>query len=231
MNMYNIKENYESRKHTWDEQEEHYWSKERMKRAYAIEKDVYEYATKLIDGNQYKKILDLGCGYAVKWKNYRKGHVFITGCDYDERILKINNEKFKDIRFMKLDIDAKNSEYEKYDMIIMADVIEHLMHPDKALEYIYNSLNDEGIAIISTPERDIARGKDCTYSKKKEHVREWNYQEFETFITSMNFQILKHEVVQYARFNILKNPILYLKRNVIYRKRYKSCQVVTIKKL
>lgn len=66
---FNIKGDYKARDKVWDDSIELYWGSDRIKRAYAIEKKVYEFAeNKLKKINKDKiKVLDVGCGYAYKW--------------------------------------------------------------------------------------------------------------------------------------------------------------------
>ena len=107
-----------------------------------------------------KKILDLGTGSGnfelLFYKKFKK----IVGADYNDEALDFLKTKLKekDIQnvelfqadFTKLDESIFN---EKFDYIIMIDVIEHFKtsDADKLIPKLHKILNDEGKVIIITP--------------------------------------------------------------------------------
>ncbi|EOP70115.1 methyltransferase domain-containing protein [Bacillus cereus] len=63
-------------------------------------------------------------------------------------------------------------------VIVCSDVIEHLKNPCYLLWNIKNMMNYAPACILSTPERDIVRGKnDFGPPENISHVREWNMNE------------------------------------------------------
>ena len=80
-------------------------------------------------------------------------------------------------------------------MIICADVIEHVLYPDVLLMFIKKLANENTFIVLSTPERDGERGVNNFKSPKKEHVREWNKNEFNKYISYMGFNIVEHILV------------------------------------
>ena len=66
-----------------------------------------------------------------------------------------------------------------------------LIDPDKCVKFIINHLADNGLAVFSTPERDHRFGIGCTECAKKEHVGEWNKNEFPMYIKRHGFKIKK----------------------------------------
>ena len=93
------------------------------------------------------------------------------------------------------------------ELIICADVIEHLLDPDSLLEYIKKRLTSNGVVVLTTPERDAIRGKKCFHSPNKQHIREWNFEEFETYLSSSGFEVLEHFLQYPVKFKI--NKIYY----------------------
>jgi len=80
----------------------------------------------------------------------------------------------------------------KGDLVICADVIEHVVNPDVILNYLKNKLAPKGYIILSTPERDVLRGKDCTFCPNPHHIREWNYTELAAYLRDRGFFLLDH---------------------------------------
>ena len=90
---------------------------------------------------------------------------------------------------------------------------------------IIKYLKKDGYLIISTPERELLRGKN-NLAPGKYHVREWNKEEFTNFLNSFKiFKILDNDILLAYKFgfnkiaiNELKNRFLRepLKYNQIY---------------
>lgn len=79
-------------------------------------------------------------------------------------------------------------------MIICSDVIEHLVDPDILLSFLEKS--NFKFLILSTPERDSVQMKQRGLlwdgpPVNEAHVREWNFEEFEQYI-SYKFKIIDH---------------------------------------
>ena len=63
----------------------------------------------------------------------------------------------------------------KFDLVICADVLEHLSHPEALVHTIANHLNNDGYAVISTPDvRTIAPG----IKMNPEHKQFWDESQF-----------------------------------------------------
>jgi 2-polyprenyl-3-methyl-5-hydroxy-6-metoxy-1,4-benzoquinol methylase len=74
------------------------------------------------------------------------------------------------------------------DMIICADVIEHIKNPDSVLQY-FEYLKPK-VIVISTPDRDLLLNYNGP-PKNPAHVREWSYKEFSEYIGSF-FKVKEH---------------------------------------
>jgi 2-polyprenyl-3-methyl-5-hydroxy-6-metoxy-1,4-benzoquinol methylase len=110
----------------------------------------------------------------------------------------------------------------KFDLVICADVLEHLMDPDPCLQFIKNST--ARFAVLSTPERDVVRGVDCMTSPKAEHVREWNADESRRYVESSGFDVIDQLLMPQGRLSQFKKSlasILGLKS-----KRWAGCQTI-----
>lgn len=101
-----------------------------------------EFLKKEVEG---KSLLDFGCGaggFLSMLKNIKK----ITGVEKDEKIIKKIQKNFN----LKIYEDLGEIR-EKFDVITLFHVIEHLKNPKKILERLRGFLNPEGKIIIETP--------------------------------------------------------------------------------
>jgi len=98
-----------------------------------------------------KLVLDIGCnkGYL---KQLVSNNIFY-GIDYDKNDLEgAKKEGFKKVYHLDLNNYQAFRCRKKFDVIVFADVLEHLLYPDKVLRYfINNSLKENGRVIISLP--------------------------------------------------------------------------------
>ena len=158
---------------------------------------VYEYARKIIKLNGLQSILDVGCGFGAKLEKI----IYpvcqdIVGVDV-EHAISYCKEKYQfgdwvidDIEFPQKKLDNQ------FDMIISSDVIEHLVNPDKLLEYIRHYCHAHTHIIISTPERDrISNQNPLGPPRNQTHVREWNMSELHSYFRSRGFSITNHILV------------------------------------
>ena len=103
-----------------------------------------------------KVVLDIGCGRG-EVVNYcaKKGAKIIIGIDFSEYAIKIASKLNRDNSNVKLiKLEAKDIKFrDKFDIIFMLDVIEHI--PDKEMQLIYSkiysALKNKGILILNTP--------------------------------------------------------------------------------
>lgn len=104
------------------------------------------------------KILDAGSGFGQY--TYRMSRIFpqavIKGVDVKEEQIEDCNRFFSSInlenrvKFEYADL-TKLSETETYDLILSVDVMEHILEDELVFQNFYQSLNDNGVLLISTP--------------------------------------------------------------------------------
>ncbi|MDD5038719.1 MAG: methyltransferase domain-containing protein [Dehalococcoidales bacterium] len=156
--------------------------------------ETYEYAQYLIKKYRLKSVLDIGCGCGVKLKKLILPLCSdIIGVDEEETIAWCKqNQNFgrwfsDNLENPKLDLGRT------FDLIVSADVIEHLINPDNLLRLIKKFARKDTLIVLSTPERDIVRGKnDMGPPKNPLHAREWNMHEMRLYVESEGFKIIKH---------------------------------------
>jgi len=97
-----------------------------------------------------KTILDVGCssGYLGE---IMKGNRFY-GIDGNIEAAKIAKTKYIDVKIIDLNtIPDKPVFNEKFDIIIFADVLEHLLYPEQILSHFKSYLKPHGKIIVSLP--------------------------------------------------------------------------------
>jgi 1-acyl-sn-glycerol-3-phosphate acyltransferase len=116
------------------------------------------------------KMLDIGCGYGFMpyMLHFAAPQRVFTGIDYDEDKIELANNNFnKDALINFEHADVLNFEFEKYDAIIIADML-HYMQPDEQkliVQRCINSLNAGGMMIIRDGNKDLKekhRGTELT---------------------------------------------------------------------
>jgi uncharacterized protein len=106
-------------------------------------------------------VLDIGCGYGFMsyMLAFTSNKRTITGIDYDEEKIETANHCFsKTDKINFVHSDALGFNFEKYDAIILADML-HYLQPDKQLQLMEKciaQLNDGGMLIIRDGDTDTA---------------------------------------------------------------------------
>jgi 1-acyl-sn-glycerol-3-phosphate acyltransferase len=116
------------------------------------------------------KILDIGCGYGFMpyMLHFAAPQRQFTGIDYDEDKIEVANNNFNKTERINFEhADVLSFAFEKYDAIIIADML-HYMQPDEQkliIERCMNSLNPDGKLIIRDGNKDMEekhRGTELT---------------------------------------------------------------------
>ena len=159
--------------------------------------DVYPIAADFAVEKGSKKIIDIGCGRALKLAKLhrqRPDWEFI-GIDYGANVSWCRaNHRFG--TWIEADLEhgilrTENFSVEK-SILICSDVVEHLVNPVPFLRLIRNLLRQGAISVIfSTPERDLTRGNsDNGPPDNPCHVREWNSEEFKALLEWAGFELI-----------------------------------------
>jgi SAM-dependent methyltransferase len=159
--------------------------------------DVYPFAAEFALKSGSKKIVDIGCGRALKLAELHRQYPdweFI-GIDYGVNIAWCRaNHGFG--RWIEADLEygilrTGHFAVEK-SILICSDVIEHLVNPVPFLRLIRNLLRQGATAVIfSTPERDLTHGEsDSGPPENPCHVREWNFEEFKALLEWAGFELI-----------------------------------------
>ena len=103
------------------------------------------------------KILDVGCGGGIICEPLARLGAKVTGIDFAPNNIiaaKIHSKKNKlKINYINKDIEKSKLD-EKFDIILMFEVLEHLDNWKKTIKNIKKNLNKNGLIIISTINRN-----------------------------------------------------------------------------
>jgi O-antigen/teichoic acid export membrane protein/SAM-dependent methyltransferase len=147
-----------------------------------------------------KHIADIGCGTGHLLLTIRDDYcpLSLTGFEYSGAALSLAQTVVPDAKFYYLDIyDGINFQF---DVVFCVEVLEHLLHPDKALKNVLRMINTSGTALITVP-----NGRIDTFEG---HINFWSPESWEVFVKSVcngfdvevglmedgktNFAIIKH---------------------------------------
>ena len=151
---------------------------------------VYENARKLADEHNYHSILDIGCGSGYKLC-YFFPDKFTVGIDLPTTVSKLRQTYPNRFWFTA----GFNAAPLSCDLVICADVIEHIPEPDSFLQFL-KEISCKHI-ILSTPERELLNENTSNGPPKNPcHVREWSHFEFHNYISQW-FAIDRHYIVDW----------------------------------
>ena len=127
------------------------------KRVYLQKKDPYSshvIISKIISDNKNinTKILDLGCdiGFLGFTLSKLNRDFVIHGVDINKENLKIAKGHYE--KTYVFDLNTKTWPISgKYEVVVLADTLEHLTNPKKVLSNVYKLLKKNGLLIVSVP--------------------------------------------------------------------------------
>lgn len=168
--------------------------------------DVYPEAARIAGRLGAGRIIDLGSGSGDKLAALHP-RFEIVGIDFGPN-LELCRRKFPFGTWCEHDFDSEDllplpAEMLAGSVVVCADVIEHLVHPELLLDNLHAILGSVEAIVISTPERDLTRGPDDLGPPEHVcHVREWSLSEFGDLLGSWGFE---HGSVGLTRSNDLQN--------------------------
>ena len=170
-----------------------------------------------------KSVLDVGCvGQDYSYKNPLWLHKRISKVCSKIDGVDINQMGIDELKGMGISVyhaDELTKTSNKYDVILMADVIEHVNDPVEFLKFYSPFLDDNGVIIITTPNAHGVRNLTSIlvrndYSLNPEHTFWFCPKTLAEVVTraSLTFDSFYwlNESFTYKDLNTIKNKIIYL---------------------
>ena len=124
-----------------------------------------------------RRVLEIGCGDAALLARVARPDVEVTGVDSDETALRLARELFAQGGLRgEFHDDLGAVKGEKFDTVILAEVIEHVDDAEALLAQIVDLLSEGGRLVLTTPVRTLERSPDA------HHVHEYWPGELQDFV-------------------------------------------------
>lgn len=147
------------------------------------------------------KILDLGCGEGFQSAYFlKKGHD-ITCVDYSEFGLKRHNSHLSKYFVKKEILEFLKSSNDRYDLILLKNVLEHVPDSRGLLELIKTQMHEESILYIDVP-NDFSAFQQFLQSKSytedtwfvpPEHLNYFQNDSLNNLLYEMNFEVISSQ--------------------------------------
>ncbi len=225
---YGIRDDYRARRAARvHDASDAYWTPSRIALSGEWQYDVYRLARKLVRERGAKSVLDVGSGPGTKLRDLIAPVCRDLTLVDQASTREIAERSVPGARFVGADLAEIELDLgRRFDLVICADVIEHLLDPDPCLEFIRRHVSPDGAAVISTPDRDHLRGPDCLSSPHPEHVREWSGGELRAYLESRGLHVERQDWFPLRRANALDFALGRLLGRLVGRRRWAACQVV-----
>lgn len=112
---------------------------------------IYKYVTSIA---KPKKVLEVGCGAGGILSLFLEKGCDVLGLDYDEN--KLNFAKKNGVNVRKGSIEKLECN-QKYDLIILSHVLEHIVNPKDFLVKLHQHLNQDGVLYIEVPSLEFVK--------------------------------------------------------------------------
>ncbi|MFZ2099053.1 MAG: methyltransferase domain-containing protein [Oricola sp.] len=142
-----------------------------------FQNEVYQAAFDYLQVSGGSRVFDIGCGSGFKLMKFFSDFDTV-GFDVRQTV-EFLRQAYSDREWRVSDLGATPNE--KCDVMVCADVVEHIPDPDMLMRFM--AAIDFDRLFLSTPDRDIVRGVGHRGPpQNKAHCREWNSEEFAEYV-------------------------------------------------
>ena len=116
-----------------------------------------------------KKVLDVGCGNGEIDKLLIENNNEVNGIDISETCVR----KAKEVGVSAVICDLENEDFpfeDKFDVILAAEIIEHVIDTDRFLQKIASSLKSDGELVLTTPNLAALGRRLLLLANKNPHI-------------------------------------------------------------
>lgn len=157
-------------------------------------------------------VLDAGCGIGYGSKYIAEKAKNVVGIDINSYAIDFANKFFpaNNLVFEVKNLDRLNK-YQKFDVIVCFEMIEHVCNPLDIVSSIYDALKDEGKIICSVPNENVFKFKK---ENNPYHIRHFKPNELVAMLVDVGFKNIK-VFFQYPQFNFEVLPFKKEEGNTI----------------
>jgi len=120
-----------------------------------------------------KHVADIGCGTGrLLMAIHKKDPASVTGFEYSEAALKSARANLPAGHFESFDVYVGDER--QFDIVLCIEVLEHLLHPDKALQNIAQMIRPSGVGLLTVP-----NGRTDTFDG---HINFWSPESWDIFV-------------------------------------------------
>jgi hypothetical protein len=204
-----------------------YWNEERIRLNASSRLHVYRLASRLLVHCRSRRYLDIGSGPSLKVRDW------IVPLTNDITLLDQPSVASLALRhvptatFIGLDLESESfRQTHPYDFIMSSDVVEHLLDPTNYMTIIRENLALDGLAVITTPEREYLYGRGYSRSGNRCHVREWDRGEFRRFVEHSGLIVRRQIFYPMLPIPVYEFALSRLATPFVRTRRWSSCQVL-----
>lgn len=165
------------------------------------------------------KLLDIGCNVGLFISNALKVGYDVTGIDFDQKAVEIakTNPRLKQVYPYTLEKFISIFE-DKFDVISLFDVLEHLDNPREIFQQIRKILKIGGYVVLSIPNRERNINTFSDMDLPPHHLTQWNENSVQYLLTNFGFRIIKIDknikVEDVALYLSMKTSVGLVKKKV-----------------
>jgi 2-polyprenyl-3-methyl-5-hydroxy-6-metoxy-1,4-benzoquinol methylase len=169
----------------------------------------YDYSNSfsMIDYMNGKSVAEVGCGHgfmSIALSSYVEQ---LVGFDVDSNAINTAvylkaKYSIKNLNFFVFDGYNTNKPENSYDVVLSADVLEHVPEPVKYINECYRILKDDGVLILTTPNGLIAKKNERIIKRHSPfHISEYYPIELENMLMANKFKIIS----TYSKLDVVTN--------------------------
>lgn len=138
------------------------------------------------------RLLDVGCGTGEFLTLFNKRHWQLTGVEVNPHLIKTLTKKYPHIQIHVGTIEVFKTK-QKFTIITLWHVFEHLSQPDKVIKKLFQLLDDDGWLVIEVPHSEsLGRklfGRYWNLLMIPEHLYFWTETSLSQFLSSHRFVV------------------------------------------
>lgn len=174
---------------------------------------VYRHASRLARSMRRPVVWDVGCGTGLKLKRLVGRVQGSSGWGFDQpfAVQLASRDPQPGVGFRSVDLARFSpGDAPPADLVICADVLEHLEDPAALLQGIRRHAKPGCTVVVSTPDRDKLHGRSAQQPKNRMHVQEWTLREMGKLLEACGFEIRGKWVVPPVRLRLRPRNLLVL---------------------